>query len=83
VRTDGTVADEVTEVEDEFEEVKKQPLHKDVLLYLQEQRYRQGCRCTKNEKRCVRRKAIEIHIGIKMELFYIYQKRQDQGIATD
>ena len=33
----------------------KVPSHKDVLLYLQEQRYRQEC--TKNEKKNIRRKA--------------------------
>ena len=44
-----------TESEDSRGEIERQ-LHEDVLLYLQEQRYRQEC--TKNEKRCIRRKAM-------------------------
>jgi len=37
------------------EEIERQ-LHEDVLLYLQEHRYRPEC--TKNEKRSIRRKAV-------------------------
>ena len=44
-----------TESEDSRGEIERQ-LHEDILLYLQEQRYRQEC--TKNEKRCIRRKAM-------------------------
>ena len=52
----AAITDSEDWVEESLEENQiKVPSHEDVLLYLQEQRYRQEC--TKNEKRNIRRKA--------------------------
>jgi len=45
-------------VEESLDEIKV-PSHEDILLYLQEQKYRQEC--AKNEKRNIRRKAKYMH----------------------
>jgi len=50
----ATITDSADWVEESLEEIKV-PSHEDVLLYLQEQRYRHEC--MKNEKRNIRRKA--------------------------
>ena len=55
IMLDDTAASSCTDGERDEDEIERQ-LHKDLLLYLQEQTYRQ--KCTKNEKRCIRRKVM-------------------------
>ena len=49
----------------------------DAVLYLQENRYRDDC--TKNEKRCIRRKAKKFMLQ-DGDLHAVYKKRQNKGL---